>query len=98
MFARGRARIENVKLMAESGCKALFIGFESIDEETVRFTGKRQNRPSQYREVIEMLHEHGISDLGQLRVRLRYRRHARCSIARSNSVSRCSSRWRCLRS
>lgn len=57
-------RIENVKLMAESGCKALFIGFESIDEETVRFTGKRQNRPSQYREVIDMLHEHGISTWG----------------------------------
>ncbi len=57
-------RIENVRLMAESGCKALFIGFESIDEETVHFTGKRQNRPSQYREVMEMLHEHGISTWG----------------------------------
>jgi radical SAM superfamily enzyme YgiQ (UPF0313 family) len=57
-------RIENIKLMAESGCKALFIGFESVDEETVRFTGKRQNRPAQYREVLEMLHEHGISTWG----------------------------------
>ena len=57
-------RIENVKLMAESGCKALFIGFESVDEETVRYTGKRQNRPSQYAEVMEMLHEHGISTWG----------------------------------
>ena len=57
-------RIENVKLMADSGCKALFIGFESIDEETVRFTGKRQNRPAQYREVMDMLHEHGISTWG----------------------------------
>ncbi len=50
-------RLENVKLMAESGCKALFIGFESIDEETVRFTGKRQNKASQYQEVMAMLHE-----------------------------------------
>ncbi|HEY3236826.1 MAG TPA: radical SAM protein [Polyangiaceae bacterium] len=57
-------RVENIRLMAESGCKALFIGFESIDEETVRFTGKRQNRPSQYREVMEMLHAHGISTWG----------------------------------
>jgi radical SAM superfamily enzyme YgiQ (UPF0313 family) len=57
-------RIENVRLMAESGCKALFIGFESIDEETVRYTGKQQNRPSQYREVMQMLHEHGISTWG----------------------------------
>lgn len=57
-------RLENVKLMAESGCKALFIGFESVDEGTVRFTGKRQNKPSQYQEVMEMLHEHGISTWG----------------------------------
>jgi radical SAM superfamily enzyme YgiQ (UPF0313 family) len=57
-------RIDNVRLMADSGCKALFIGFESVDDETVRFTGKRQNRPSQYGEIIEMLHEHGISTWG----------------------------------
>jgi radical SAM superfamily enzyme YgiQ (UPF0313 family) len=57
-------RIENVRLMAESGCKALLIGFESVDEDTVRFTGKRQNRPSQYREVVQMLHDHGISTWG----------------------------------
>ncbi len=57
-------RLENVKLMAESGCKALFIGFESIDEETVKFTGKRQNKPAQYKEIMEMLHDHGISTWG----------------------------------
>jgi radical SAM superfamily enzyme YgiQ (UPF0313 family) len=57
-------RIENVKLMAESGCKALFIGFESIDDDTLAFTGKRQNRPAKYKEVLEMLHEHGISTWG----------------------------------
>ncbi len=74
-------RIENVKLMAESGCKALFIGFESIDDNTLQHTGKRQNRPSQYREVLDMLHDHGISYLGQLRVRFRHGRPAKCSIA-----------------
>jgi radical SAM superfamily enzyme YgiQ (UPF0313 family) len=57
-------RLENVELMAKSGCKALFIGFESIDEATVRHTGKRQNRPAEYREVMQMLHEHGISTWG----------------------------------
>jgi radical SAM superfamily enzyme YgiQ (UPF0313 family) len=56
--------IENIQLMAASGCKALFVGFESIDDETVKYTGKRQNRPSQYKEVIEMLHQHGISIWG----------------------------------
>ncbi len=57
-------KIENIKLMAESGCRGLFIGFESIDEETVKFTGKRQNKPSRYREVIQMLREHGIGVWG----------------------------------
>lgn len=57
-------RIENVKLMAESGCKALFIGFESISDTTLRSTGKLQNRPSEYQEVMDMLHEHGISTWG----------------------------------
>ncbi len=57
-------RLENIQLMAASGCKALFVGFESIDEATTRFTGKKQNQPGQYREVIEMLHEHGISVWG----------------------------------
>ena len=57
-------RLDNVKLMAESGCKALFIGFESIDEETTRFTGKRQNKPSQYKETMDMLHDHGIATWG----------------------------------
>lgn len=57
-------RVENVKLMAESGCKALFIGFESFDADTVRSTGKPQNRPAEYREVVESLHAHGISTWG----------------------------------
>jgi radical SAM superfamily enzyme YgiQ (UPF0313 family) len=57
-------RIENVKLMAESGCKALFIGFESIDDDTLAFTGKRQNRPARYKDVLDMLHDHGISTWG----------------------------------
>jgi radical SAM superfamily enzyme YgiQ (UPF0313 family) len=56
--------IENVKLMAASGCKALFIGFESIDDDTVKHTGKRQNRPGAYREIVDMLHDHGISVWG----------------------------------
>jgi radical SAM superfamily enzyme YgiQ (UPF0313 family) len=57
-------RLENVQLMAESGCRALFVGFESIDEETTRHTGKRQNRPSEYRDTIAMLHDHGIAVWG----------------------------------
>ncbi|HZS39442.1 MAG TPA: radical SAM protein [Polyangia bacterium] len=57
-------RVENVRLMAQSGCKALFIGFESVDESTVNYTGKRQNRPGQYKEVVDMLRDHGIAVWG----------------------------------
>jgi radical SAM superfamily enzyme YgiQ (UPF0313 family) len=57
-------RIENIRLMAQSGCKALFIGFESVDDETVSYTGKRQNRPAQYKEVVAMLRDHGIAVWG----------------------------------
>ena len=57
-----------------SGCKALFVGFESIDEETMRFTGKRQNRPSEYKETIAHAARARHLGLGQLRLRLRHRR------------------------
>lgn len=56
--------VENVELMAKSGCKALFIGFESVDEETLKLMGKRQNRASEYLEVVRMLADHGIATWG----------------------------------
>jgi radical SAM superfamily enzyme YgiQ (UPF0313 family) len=57
-------RLENVALMAESGCRALFVGFESIDDDTVRAAGKRQNRPAEYQRTMDMLHDHGIAVWG----------------------------------
>ena len=57
-------RLENVELMAKSGCKALFIGFESVDDATLKQMGKRQNHSSEYREVVQMLHDHGIATWG----------------------------------
>jgi len=54
----------NIALMAKSGCKALFVGFESIDEETLALTGKRQNRPQRYAEIVGRLHDYGISTWG----------------------------------
>jgi radical SAM superfamily enzyme YgiQ (UPF0313 family) len=56
--------IDNVKLMADSGCRALFIGFESVDDETVKGTGKPQNRPRLYRDMVKRLHDHGIAVWG----------------------------------
>jgi radical SAM superfamily enzyme YgiQ (UPF0313 family) len=57
-------RVANVELMAKSGCRALFVGFESVDAPTLRAVGKPQNDPAQYREIVERLHEHGISVWG----------------------------------
>jgi radical SAM superfamily enzyme YgiQ (UPF0313 family) len=50
----------NIALMAKSGCKGLFVGLESIDEATLAFTGKKQNRPERYQEIIGRLREYGI--------------------------------------
>lgn len=57
-------RVENIEIMAKAGCKALFIGFESVDVETVRHAGKKQNKPGKYREIVKMLSDHGIAVWG----------------------------------
>jgi radical SAM superfamily enzyme YgiQ (UPF0313 family) len=57
-------RIENVAVMARAGCKALFIGFESVDDGAVRGAGKKQNKPRKYRDVVRMLSDHGIAVWG----------------------------------
>jgi radical SAM superfamily enzyme YgiQ (UPF0313 family) len=57
-------RVENVEVMARAGCKALFIGFESVDDATVRAAGKRQNKPRKYAEIARMLADHGIAIWG----------------------------------
>lgn len=57
-------KVENVRLMAESGCKGLFIGFESIDDAALIKAGKRQNRPRHYREIVDVLHSYGIGTWG----------------------------------
>jgi len=45
---------------AESGCKSLFIGFESINEKSIQSVGKRQNKISKYEELIKLLHDRNI--------------------------------------
>jgi radical SAM superfamily enzyme YgiQ (UPF0313 family) len=50
---------ENLKVLQKSGCKALFIGFESVNPQ-LKTVGKTQNNPGRYAEVIQKLHDHGI--------------------------------------
>ncbi|MBW2525811.1 MAG: B12-binding domain-containing radical SAM protein [Deltaproteobacteria bacterium] len=57
-------KIDNVELMAKSGCKALFIGLESVDQETMRPTAKPQNKVSRYRDIVSTLRDCGIAVWG----------------------------------
>lgn len=57
-------RVENIEVMARAGCRALFIGFESVADDAVRGAGKRQNKPSKYREIVRCLADHGIAVWG----------------------------------
>ncbi len=57
-------RAENLDVMARAGCRALFIGFESVDDGALRGAGKRQNRPHRYAEIVKMLADRGIAVWG----------------------------------
>jgi radical SAM superfamily enzyme YgiQ (UPF0313 family) len=52
---------ELVELAARSGCKALFLGLESISQESLESTNKAHNRVDDYRRLIANLHRHGIA-------------------------------------
>lgn len=46
--------------MARAGCRSLFIGFESINPNSIRSVNKSQNKIPEYEQLIRMLHENGI--------------------------------------
>jgi radical SAM superfamily enzyme YgiQ (UPF0313 family) len=60
----GLKAIENVELLAKSGCISLFIGFESLSKKNLVMSKKVQNDPSEYREIIDALHRYGIAICG----------------------------------
>jgi radical SAM superfamily enzyme YgiQ (UPF0313 family) len=55
---------ELVALAAKAGCRALFIGFETLSAEGLRGLSKRVNLSQQFHEVIRRLHDHGIGVIG----------------------------------
>ena len=57
----GLADPRNVELLARSGCKALFVGFESVERQSLAGCGKHHNRPERYLEIVRRLHDHGIA-------------------------------------
>jgi radical SAM superfamily enzyme YgiQ (UPF0313 family) len=52
---------EFLELAAKSGCKALFIGLESISQESLNGANKKHNHISRYKEAVRRLHAHGIA-------------------------------------
>lgn len=47
-------------LMKDSGCKGLFIGFESINEKSVKDANKGQNNVKRYEYIVQEIHRRGM--------------------------------------
>jgi radical SAM superfamily enzyme YgiQ (UPF0313 family) len=56
--------LELLKLAAQSGCKGVLIGFESVDQQTLNGTRKHFHAADQYAEHVRRLHDHGIGVQG----------------------------------
>lgn len=60
---------ETLDLMHKSGCREVFIGFESISEKSLRAMGKtKANKVEEYSVVINKLKKHGIAPFGSFMV------------------------------
>jgi len=55
---------ELLKAMAESGCVAVLVGFESLESANLLQMRKKWNEKHPYRESIRRFHEHGIMVYG----------------------------------
>ncbi len=51
---------EILKLCKRSGCEALLIGFETLSSETMSSIGHKPNRPANYYDIVNRIHEAGI--------------------------------------
>jgi len=55
---------ELIEIFEKSGCKGLLIGFESVNQETQTNINKNVNKVTEYKELMEKLHNHGIMVMG----------------------------------
>lgn len=49
-----------IRLMAETGCRSLFIGFESLNPTSLRSANKLQNRRDSYEDIVRQIHGYGM--------------------------------------
>lgn len=52
---------EFLTLARDSGCKALFLGFETISQLSLDCANKRHNQAQYYRDVVDKFHRYGIA-------------------------------------
>jgi radical SAM superfamily enzyme YgiQ (UPF0313 family) len=52
---------EFLEAAARSGCRQLFLGLESISQDSLVQANKRFNRVDEYVEIVERIHSHGIA-------------------------------------
>ena len=52
---------EFLEVAAQSGCKQLFLGLESISQQSMEEVNKRFNRVEEYAQIIERIHSYGIA-------------------------------------
>ena len=52
---------EFLKLAAQSGCKQLFLGLESVSQQSMTEVNKGFNRVDEYDRLIKRIHAHGIA-------------------------------------
>ncbi len=60
----GLKEIDNIQMLAQSGCIGLLIGFESLSKVNLNLSMKYQNDPAEYEKIIDALHRHGITVWG----------------------------------
>ena len=53
-----------LKMAAQSGCYALFVGIETLSQENLSSINKPINHVSQYEEAIKIIRDHGIMVVG----------------------------------
>lgn len=51
---------QNVKALAEGGCRCVFVGLESFNGDTIREMGKHQNVLAETQSAIRLCHDNGI--------------------------------------
>lgn len=51
---------ESARLMGKSGCRYVYIGLESLAQDSLQSSNKRHNKVREYRERIKLLHDNGV--------------------------------------